>query len=291
VADRSVAARAGVGGILRLGGDLPVARLGFGAMRLTGAGAWGDPPDRAAAKRLVRRAVDLGVNFIDTADAYGPGVSETLIAEALRPYASGLVIATKGGLTRPGASEWRPDGRPVHLRAACEASLRRLSVDRLDLYQLHAPDPRVPFEESVGALVQLRADGKIRHIGLANVSLEQLRMVGALTPIVSVQNRYTLTDRTSETVLEHCIQNGIAFIPRGLLASNHGLPDWVSALARRHGVTVGALSLEWALARATVILPAPTTASIGHLEANVAAADISLSREDIVTLTALSITH
>jgi pyridoxine 4-dehydrogenase len=289
VADRSVAV--GVGGTLRLGGDLTVARLGFGAMRLTGARAWGDPPDRAVARRLVRRAVELGVTFIDTADAYGPGVSETLVAEALRPYAPGLVIATKGGLTRPSASEWRPDGRPAHLRAACEASLRRLSVDRIDLYQLHAPDPRVPFEESVGALVQLRADGKIRHIGVANVSLEQLRMVAPLTPIVSVQNRYTLTDRTSEAVLAHCIQNDIAFIPRGLLASNPGLPGWVLALARRHGVTVGALSLEWALGRATVMLPAPTTASVAHLEANVAAASNSLGSEDVAALTALSVTH
>ena len=279
---------AAAAGTMRLGGDLTVARLGFGAMRLTGPGIWGDPPDREAAKRLLRRAVELGVTFIDTADAYGPGVSETLIAEALRPYPAGLVIATKGGLTRPGPGHWRPDGRPSHLRAACEASLRRLNVDRLDLYQLHAPDPRVAYEESVGALVQLRADGKIRHIGLANVSIQQLQMVQPLTPIVSVQNRYSIHDRGSEAVLAHCTREGIAFIPRALLVPNPTpAGEAVSALATRHGVTVAQLVLAWALDRSPAMLPIPGTSSIGHLEDNLAAASVHLSPTEVTALTAL----
>jgi pyridoxine 4-dehydrogenase len=197
---------------LRLG-DLKVGRLGFGAMRITGRDIWGPPADRAAAVRLLRRAVELGVTFIDTADSYGPGVSEELIAEALAPYRDGLVIATKGGLTRPGPGEWRRDGRPAHLRAACEASLKRLRTDRIDLYQLHSPDPRVPLDDSIGALVELQREGKIRHIGISNVDVNELVAARRVATIVSVQNRYNLTDRSSEPVLSACERDGIAFLP------------------------------------------------------------------------------
>ncbi|MFO1120089.1 MAG: aldo/keto reductase [Rhodospirillales bacterium] len=201
------------GGTITLGGDLTVGRLGFGAMRLCGPGVWGEPADPAAVSCVLRRAVDLGVTLIDTADAYGPEVNERQIAEALYPYPAGLVIATKSGLLRPGPGRWTPDGRPEHLRAACEASLRRLKLERIDLYQLHSPDPRVPFEDSVGTLAELQAAGKIRHIGLSNVSVDELRRARRIAPIASVQNRFNLSDRSSDAVVSTCQQAGIAFCP------------------------------------------------------------------------------
>src|SRR5205085_2568970 len=204
---------AGMAGTIDVGGDLTVNRLGFGAMRITGRGIWGEPADRDEAKAVVRRAVELGVNFIDTADSYGPEVSETLIADTLYPYPGDLVIATKGGLVRPGPGRWEPDGRPEHLREACEGSLRRLKLDQIPLYQLHRPDPKVPYAESVGALVELKNEGKIRHIGVSNVSESQLREAMRLTPVVSVQNRYNLVDRSSEPVVDVCDTEGLAFLP------------------------------------------------------------------------------
>src|SRR5438132_9425508 len=213
MAEQSTQATAAAAGRIAIGGDLPVNRMGFGAMRLTGQGVWGEHPDRAECQRVLRRALELGINLIDTANSYGPEVSERLIAETLYPYPDDLVIATKGGMTRPGPGRWNPDGRPAHLRAACEGSLKRLRVDQIDVYQFHRPDPQVPFEESVGALVQLKNEGKIRHIGLSNVTTDQLEQAQKLTPIVSVQNRYNLFDRSSEGVLEACSLEEIAFIP------------------------------------------------------------------------------
>jgi pyridoxine 4-dehydrogenase len=272
-------------GTLRLG-DLEVRRLGFGAMRITGEGIWGPPPNREVALAILRRAVDLGINLIDTADSYGPEVSEELIAEALYPYPEGLVIATKGGLTRTGPGEWPRDGRPQHLREACEASLRRLKLDRIDLYQLHAPDPKVPYEESVGTLKDLRDEGKIRHVGVSNVSVAQLRLARAIVPVVSVQNRFNLEDRGSDDVLEECESEGLGFIPwfplsRGALAE----PGSAAAeIAKRHEATPAQIALAWLLQRSPVMLPIPGTASIGHLEENVAAARICLSNEEMATL-------
>src|SRR5437870_9776701 len=213
MAERTTTINAALAGTIDLGGDVTVNRFGFGAMRLTGEGIWGEPADPAECKRVLRRALDLGINLIDTADSYGPAVSERLIAEALYPYPDELVIATKGGLDRPGPNRWNPNGRPEHLRAACESSLKRLRVDQIDVYQFHRPDPQVPFEESVGTLVQLKNEGKIRHIGLSNVTTDQLEEAQKLTPIVSVQNRYNLFDRSSENVLEACSLEEIAFIP------------------------------------------------------------------------------
>jgi pyridoxine 4-dehydrogenase len=272
-------------GTLQLG-DLEVKRFGFGAMRITGKGIWGPPPDREVALAILRRAVDLGINLIDTADSYGPEVSEELIAEALHPYPEGLVIATKGGLTRTGPGEWPRDGRPQHLREACEASLRRLKLDRIDLYQLHAPDPKVPYEESVGTLKDLRDEGKIRHVGVSNVSVAQLRLARAIVPVVSVQNRFNLEDRGSDDVLEECESEGLGFIPwfplsRGALAE----PGSAAAeIAKRHEATPAQIALAWLLQRSPVMLPIPGTASIGHLEENVAAARICLSNEEMATL-------
>ena len=262
-----------------IAGELPVRRLGFGAMRITGSGVWGEPPDRAAAIAVVRRAVELGTTLIDTADAYGPDVSERLIAEALHPYRVGVVIATKGGLMRGGPGNWYPNGRPEHLRAALEGSLERLKLDRIDLYQLHAVDPEVPLEESVGALAELRRAGKIRHIGLSNVSVQQLMAAQAIVPIVSVQNRYNLSDRASEDVLEACERAGIGFIPwfplaTGKLAQPGGPLDEV---ARELAVTPSQVALAWLLSRSRVMLPIPGTASLGHLEENTRAQGIKLT--------------
>ena len=272
-------------GTLRLG-DLEVRRLGFGAMRITGDGIWGPPTDREAALAVVRRAVDLGINLIDTADSYGPDVSEELIAEALHPYPEGLVIATKGGLTRTGPGEWPRDGRPQHLREACEGSLRRLKLDRIDLYQLHAPDPKVPFEESVGTLRDLRDEGKIRHVGVSNVSVAQLRLARAIVPVVSVQNRFNLEDRSSADVLEECESEGLGFIPwfplsRGALAESESA---TAEIAKRHEATPAQTALAWLLQRSPAMLPIPGTASIDHLEENVAAARIHLSDEEMAIL-------
>lgn len=267
-------------GTFSLGGDLAVRRLGFGAMRITGEGIWGPPRDRDEALRVLRRAVEAGVNLIDTADSYGPHVSEELIAEALHPYPEGLVIATKGGLLRPGPDQWVRDGRPSHLRAACEGSLKRLRVERIDLYQLHAPDPKVPLEDSIGALVDLQREGKIRHIGVSNFDVAQLEQAMKLAKIVSVQNRYNLADRSSAAVLAFCQQRDIAFIPWRPLAWE-GLEAKVESLAAQHGATPRQIALAWLLRRSRVMLPIPGTSSVRHLEENLAAADIRLSEDEM----------
>jgi pyridoxine 4-dehydrogenase len=269
-------------------GDLNVNRMGYGAMRLTGQGIWGEPRDPEEARRVLRRDVELDVNFIDTADSYGPEVSERLIAETLRPYPAGLVIATKGGLLRDGPDLWRPDGRPSHLRQALEGSLKRLGLARIDLYQFHRPDPKVPYQESVGELVRLKDEGKIRHIGVSNVNEEQLDQALALTEIVSVQNRYNVSDRASEGVLNRCEELGIAFLPWYPLAAAQltRTSNRLATLASKHGATPGQLALAWLLARSRVMLPIPGTSSVAHLEENIAAAAIELSNEEVELLTA-----
>ena len=269
-----------------LGGDLDVRRLGFGAMRITGDGIWGPPADVDGAKRLLRRVVELGINLIDTADAYGPQVSEQLIAEALHPYPDDLVIATKGGLRRTGPGQWPRDARPERLKECCEASLRRLRLDRIDLYQLHAPDPRVPLEDSLGALRELQHQGKVRHIGVSNLSLDQLQRARQVAEVVSVQNRYNLVDRASEDVLEACEHDGLAFIPwyplaTGNLARPGGALD---AVARPRNATSGQVALAWLLRRSPVMLPIPGTSSIEHLEENVAAAELELGDDEMQEL-------
>ena len=271
---------------LTIGGDLEVHRLGFGAMRITGDGIWGPPDDPEEAKRLLRRVVELGIDLIDTADSYGPEVSENLIAEALHPYPDGLVIATKGGLRRTGPGEWPRDARPERLKECCEGSLRRLKLDRIDLYQLHAPDPKVPYEDSVGALKELQDEGKIRHVGVSNVSVEELEQARGIVEVVTVQNRFNLEDRDSEDVLEACEGAGIGFIPwfplaTGRLAEPGGPLDRV---AKRHDATPGQIALAWLLARSPVMLPIPGTSSIEHLEENRAAADIELSQDEVVEI-------
>lgn len=272
-------------GTYTFGGDRTVRRLGFGAMHLTGPGIWGPPPDREAAKAVLRRAVELGVNLIDTADSYGPGDSEELIAEALSPYPDDLVIATKGGLERPDPAGWSRNGRPEHLKEACEGSLRRLRLDVIDVYQLHAPDPQVPFEESVGALADLREAGKIRHIGVSNVSVEQLRTAQKLAPVVSVQNRYNIGDREYDEIIDICAEERIGFMPYFPLAS--GKLPYAPAIdiALRLDMTWAQVALAWLLNRADIVLPIPGTTSIAHLEENVAAASLRLSDEDIDALT------
>jgi pyridoxine 4-dehydrogenase len=272
-------------GILELG-DLTVKRLGFGAMRLCGPGIWGEPEDPQAAEDVLRRVVEVGINLIDTADAYGPGVNEDQISSALYPYPEDLVIATKGGLVRPGPGRWQTNGRPQHLREACEGSLRRLKVDTIDVYQLHRPDSRVPFEDSVWALAELRDEGKIRHVGLSNVGVRELVMALDIVPIVSVQNRYNLTDRSSEAVIETCEREGIAFIPwfplaTGKLASPGGDLD---EIASRHEATPAQVALAWLLAKSPVMLPIPGTSSVQHLEENVAATELRLSDDEVAAL-------
>ena len=273
-----------VAGTIELGGDLVVHRMGFGAMRVTGDGIWGDPPDAGQAKATLRRVVELGVDFIDTADSYGPEVSERLIAEALYPYPDDLVIATKGGLVRPGPGRWNPDGRPEHLRAACEGSLRRLRLDQIPLYQLHRPDPRVPLTESLETLVQLKNEGKIRHIGISNVSEAQLRAAQQITPVVSVQNRYNAADRKSESMVGVCELEQIAFLPWAPIQQADGNPA-VTEAARRHGASPRQIVLAWLLARSPQILPIPGTGSAEHAEANVAAASIALSPAEVAAIT------
>jgi pyridoxine 4-dehydrogenase len=271
-----------------IGGDLEVRRLGFGAMRITGRGIWGPPADPEAARRLLRRVVELGVNLIDTADSYGPEVSEELIAEALHPYPDGLVIATKGGLRRTGPGEWPRDGRPERLRECVEGSLRRLRLDRIDLYQLHSPDPRVPLEDSLGALKALQDEGKIRHIGISNVSAGELEQARSVVDVATVQNRYNLADRRSENVLEACERAGIGFIPWFPLAigdlARPGGP--LDEPARSHGVTPAQLALAWLLARSPVMLPIPGTASEEHLVENVEAARVELDGRELEQLAA-----
>jgi pyridoxine 4-dehydrogenase len=261
-----------------IGNDLRVARLGFGAMRITGKGIWGEPADRAGAIRVVRRAVELGINFIDTADSYGPLVSEEIIAEALHPYPAGLVIATKGGFERPGPNQWVENGRPKHLKSACEGSLRRLRLDRIDVYQLHRIDPKVPAEDQLGALKDLQAQGKIRHIGLSEVSVRQIQHAQAIIPVVSVQNRYSVSDRKSEDVLQYCQQEKIGFIPWFPLAAGQlsGTDSPVGRVAVQLKATPSQVALAWLLARSPVILPIPGTSRVEHLEENIAAAGLKI---------------
>ena len=292
---RAAAARttapAGAAGTLTVGGELEVNRMGFGAMRITGPGIWGDPKDLGEARNVLRRAVELGVNFIDTADAYGPEVSERLIAEALRPYPKELVIATKGGLTRPGPSEWVADGTPKHLREACQNSLKRLKLERIDLYQLHAIDSKVPLEESLGELARLQKEGKIRHIGVSNFKLDELKRAQRVVPVVSVQNRYNVVDRTSQDVLDYCTSEHIAFIPWAPLA--RGIPEArpnksegeaFKKVAADHNVSDLQLAITWLLAKSPVMLPIPGTGSVAHLEENVAAARVQLTPQELAAI-------
>jgi len=279
-----------LGGSFSIGGDLPVRRLGFGAMRITGPGIWGEPADRDEAIRVLRRAVELGVTLIDTADSYGPFVSEDLIAEALHPYPEDLVIATKGGLTRSGPDLWEPVGRPEYLRQCVEMSLRRLRLDRIDLYQLHRIDPQVPLEDQIGALAELQKAGKIRHLGLSEVTVEELETARRQVEIVSVQNLYNLTERHSEAVLDHCEHEGIGFIPwfplnYGKLARSGSVLD---EAATRHGASPAQLALAWLLHRSPVMLPIPGTSKVAHLEDNLAAAEISLTAQEVAALSALA---
>ena len=276
-------------GTIVIGGELTVNRLGFGAMRLSGPGIWGDPPDREAACRVLRRAVELGVNFIDTADAYGPGSNERLIADALHPYPAGLVIATKGGIVRPSQERWDRDGRPVQLRAACEASLQRLRVECIDLYQFHSIDPLVPLEESLGEIARLQREGKIRHVGVSNFTSGELARARRVVKVVSVQNRYNVSDRTSDAVLATCERDGIAFIPWSPLSQSPREPregprarlvDW----ANQHGVSFAQAAIAWLLARSPAMLPIPGTSSVAHLEDNVAATARTLTATDLATI-------
>lgn len=274
---------------IAIGGDLNVHRMGYGAMRLTGPGVWGWPQDRENALRVLRRAVELGANFIDTADAYGPAVNEEQIAAALYPYRPDIVIATKGGSVRPGPGEWERDGRPERLKACCEASLQRLKRESIDLYQLHAVDPKVPFEEQIGALRDLREAGKIRHVGLSNVSLEQLQAAEKIVPIVSVQNRYNMAYRggEDERIIAYCERNAMVFIPWFPLGAGDGeISDNTEAqiVSKAHGVRVTQIALAWLLYRSPAILPIPGTASLEHLEENMASARIELTSEDLVRL-------
>jgi pyridoxine 4-dehydrogenase len=269
-----------------IGGDLRVHRLGFGAMRITGPGIWGPPDDPDEARRVLRRAVELGIDLIDTADSYGPEVSENLIAETLHPYPEGLVIATKGGLLRSGPGQWPRDGRPEHLREACEGSLRRLKLDRIDLYQLHSPDNKVPYEDSVGALKELQGEGKIKHIGISNVSLDELNQARGIVEVVTVQNHYNLEDRRSEDVLEACEEANIGFIPwfpldTGRLAEPGGPMD---RIATEHEATPAQIALAWLLARSPAMLPIPGTSSVDHLEENIEAAEIELSADELAEI-------
>jgi aryl-alcohol dehydrogenase-like predicted oxidoreductase len=271
---------------ITIGDDLTVGRVGFGAMRITGRGIWGPPGDEAAALALLRRVAESGVTFIDTADSYGPAVSEELIAKALHPYPAGLVIATKGGLERPGPDQWVANGRPDHLRTACEASLRRLRLERIDLYQLHTVDTRVPIEESVGVLAQLQIQGKIRHIGVSNVSADQLARARRVAPIVTVQNRYSLADRGSDALVDLCAREGLAFIPWYPLAAGR-LAEPGSSLAeaaRRHSATPGQVALAWLLRRSPAMLPIPGTSSRAHFEENLAASRLVLTEDEFAAL-------
>ncbi len=278
-------------GTFSIGGDLPVTRLGYGAMRLCGPGIWGWPEDRANALALLRRVVELGVTLLDTADAYGPEVNEYQVAEALRPYPDGLVIATKGGLTRSGPRDWSTDGRPERLDRCINNSLRRLQVDHIDLYQLHAPDDDVPFLDSVGALARARKDGRIRHVGLSNVSVEELDAAREIVPIATVQNRYNLQDRTHQAVLDRCTQLGIGFIPWYPLAAaelSKADKGALADVAAAHDATPSQVAIAWLLHKSPVMLPIPGTSSIAHLEENCAAASLQLSDDQLARLDAMA---
>jgi len=272
-----------------IAGDLEVNRLGFGAMRITGDGVWGPPEDLENARAVLRRAVELGVDFIDTADSYGPDVSEELIADALHPYPHGVVVATKGGLERTGPGQWPRNGRPEHLRAACEGSLRRLRLERIDLYQLHAPDEDVPYEESVGAIRELQDEGKVRHVGVSNVTVEQLEQARSIVEVATVQNRFSLGDRDAQEVLDHCEREHIAFIPwfplgAGDLAEAPALTE----IAQRHDASPFQIALAWLLHVSPVILPIPGTKSLAHLQESVAAGEIALSDDEVAQLSAIA---
>jgi pyridoxine 4-dehydrogenase len=267
-------------GVVSLGNELSVHRLGFGAMRLTGEGIWGPPRDRKAALAVLRRAVELEVNFIDTADSYGPHVSEELIAEALFPYPKGLVIATKGGWNRPGPNQWTHDSTPAHLREAVEGSLKRLRLDRIDVYQLHTPDPVVPFESSVETLAELRDQGKIRLVALSNVTREHIERARKIVPIVSVQNRFSFADREWDYVVDYCDRNGIAFIPWFPLGAGRVAGEMLNTIAQAHQASSKQVALAWLLRRSPIMLPIPGTSSVEHLEENIAAAALRLTEEE-----------
>ncbi len=275
---------ASLAGNVSLGSKLSVHRLGFGTMRLTGEGIWGPPKDRKAALAVLRRAVELGVNFIDTADSYGPYVSEELIAEALFPYPKDLVIATKGGWNRPGPNQWTHDASPAHLRQAVEGSLKRLRLDRIEVYQLHIPDPIVPFEASVETLADLQGEGKIRSVGLSNVTQEHIERARKIVPIVSVQNRYSFADREWDYVVDHCERNGIAFIPWFPLGAGRVAGEILERVAKAHRSTPKQVALAWLLQRSPIMLPIPGTSSVEHLEENIGAASVKLTREEFEEL-------
>jgi len=275
-------------GTVSLGGELDVNRLGFGAMRITGDGIWGPPKDPAAAIAVLRRAVELGVNFIDTADSYGPKVSEELIAEALAPYPKDLVIATKGGWNRPGPNQWTHDASPAHLRQAVEGSLARLRLDRIEVYQLHVPDPMIPLDASIETLANLQAEGKIRLIGLSNVTVEHIERARKIVPIVSVQNRYSFADREWDNVVDYCERNGMAFIPWFPLGAGTVAGKLLERIAKAHQVKPMHVALAWLLKRSPVMLPIPGTSSIAHLEENVKAGSLQLSEEECTELTGIA---
>ncbi len=274
-------------GTITIGGDLTVNRLGFGAMRITGSGIWGDPPDRNVALAVLRRAVELGVDFIDTADSYGPEVSEELIADALHPYPDGLVVATKAGLVRPGPNRWEADGRPEHIRSACEGSMKRLQVDHIDLYQFHRPDPKVPLEESMGTMVELQQEGKVRHIGVSNMDVDQLAQARRVATVVSVQNRYNPTDRGSEAMVDLCQREGLAFLPWAPIGGGQASGAVVDEIAAAHQASAHQVVLAWLLARSPAMVPIPGTGSVDHLESNVAAARLELTADEVAALSAL----
>jgi pyridoxine 4-dehydrogenase len=280
----SAQAKASAAGTIDVGGDLTVNRMGFGAMRITGRGIYGEPQDHDQALATLRKAVELGVNFIDTADSYGPDVSENLIAEALYPYPDDLVIATKGGMTRSGPDRWASDGRPEHIREACEGSLRKLRLDQIPLYQFHRPDPNVPYAESVGAFAELKAEGKIRHVGISNVNEAQLKQAQQITAIVSVQNRYNVKDRESQAVLDLCEQEGIAFLPWAPVQQGDENVG-VAVAARNHGVTQHQVILAWLLASSPQMLPIPGTGSPEHAAENIAAAGLELTAQELSAIT------
>jgi pyridoxine 4-dehydrogenase len=286
VKEMQMSVRADAAGTIDVGGDLTVNRLGFGAMRITGQGVWHEPPDHDAALRTLRTVVSLGVNFIDTADSYGPEVSEDLIAEALHPYPDDLVIATKGGLVRPGPNRWNASGSPEHLRAACEGSLRRLRLDQIPLYQFHRPDPAVPLAESIGALAALKDEGKIRHIGVSNVTEAQLREAQRITPIVSIQNRYNATDRNSQSLVDLCEQESLVFLPWAPVQQGEDNPAIADA-AENHNATTHQVILAWLLASSPAMLPIPGTGSAQHAAENIAAASLELSADEVAAISGL----
>lgn len=277
---------ASAAGTFALGGETEINRMGYGAMRITGEGIWGPPKDHDAAIAVLKRVVELEVNFIDTADAYGPDVSEDLIAEALHPYDNGVIVATKGGLTRSGPGQWHANGRPEYLRGAIEGSLKRLKVDQIDLYQHHRPDPDVPYTDTIGEIARLKEEGKIRYVGVSNVTTEQLETALSIVPVVTVQNRYNLFDREHEAVLDMCEEKGIGFIPWFPVGAGQLDQSKLEAMASKYNATAYQMALAWLLKRSPVMLPIPGTSSIAHLEENVAAAAIDLSEEDFAALSA-----